>query len=105
MPRQQDRTGGQAEARTPPAPLPRQSPRQRAEATRRCAVPRRSRPPPDRQTAHAPVDTADEAPAADSRELRTAFSAPPSASSNGLLTGAQPVVPVGTFDSRWSGLR
>jgi hypothetical protein len=37
-------------------------------------------------------------------EMRTAFSAPP-ASSNGLLPGAQPVVPAGTFDSRFSGLR
>jgi hypothetical protein len=31
-------------------------------------------------------------------ELRTAYSTPP-ASSNGLLTGAQPVVPVGSFGS------
>jgi hypothetical protein len=31
-------------------------------------------------------------------ELRTAYSTPP-ASSNGLLTGAQPVVPVGSFSS------
>lgn len=38
------------------------------------------------------------------RQVRTAFSAPP-APTNGLLTGAQPVVPVGTFDSRWPGLR
>jgi murein L,D-transpeptidase YafK len=38
-------------------------------------------------------------------EMRTAYSAAPPASSNGLLTGAQPVVPVGTFDSRFSGLR
>jgi murein L,D-transpeptidase YafK len=36
------------------------------------------------------------------REIRTAYSAPP-ASSGGLLTGAQPVVPAGTFDSRFSG--
>jgi len=37
-------------------------------------------------------------------EIRTAFSAPP-ASNNGMLAGAQPVVPVGSFNSRWSGLR
>jgi hypothetical protein len=37
------------------------------------------------------------------RDMRTAFSAPPP--SNGLLTGAQPVVPAGTFDNRFSGLR
>ncbi|MGI8526436.1 MAG: L,D-transpeptidase family protein [Pseudolabrys sp.] len=35
-------------------------------------------------------------------ELRSAYSAPPS---GGLLAGAQPVVPTGTFEGRWSGLR
>jgi hypothetical protein len=35
-------------------------------------------------------------------ELRTAYSAPP-ASNGGLLTGATPVVPTGSFESRWSG--
>jgi murein L,D-transpeptidase YafK len=39
------------------------------------------------------------------REIRTAYSAAPPASSNGLLAGAQPVVPVGSFDSRFSGGR
>ena len=38
-------------------------------------------------------------------QLRTAYSAPQQNSNNGMLTGAQPVVPAGTFDSRWSGLR
>jgi hypothetical protein len=37
-------------------------------------------------------------------ELRTAYSAA-RPSTNGLLAGAQPVVPVGSFDSRWSGFR
>ena len=41
----------------------------------------------------------DETPPAPVREMRTAFAAPP-ASSNGLLTGAAPVVPVGSFSSR-----
>ncbi len=45
-----------------------------------------------------------EPPRTPEREMRTAFSAPP-ANGNGLLAGAQPVVPVGSFDSRWSGLR
>ncbi|MBI2714379.1 MAG: L,D-transpeptidase family protein [Rhizobiales bacterium] len=45
-----------------------------------------------------------DAPRAPERELRTAFSAPP-AGSSGLLTGAQPVVPAGSFDSRFSGFR
>ena len=37
-------------------------------------------------------------------EIRTAFSNPP-ASENSLLSGAQPVMPAGSFDSRWSALR
>jgi murein L,D-transpeptidase YafK len=37
-------------------------------------------------------------------ELRTAFSSPPP-TTNGMLPGAQPVVPAGTFDSRFTGLR
>jgi len=37
-------------------------------------------------------------------EIRTAYTTPP-ASNNGLLTGAQPVVPTGSFETRWSGTR
>jgi len=37
-------------------------------------------------------------------QLRTAYSAPQS-SSNGTLAGAQPVVPAGTFESRFGGFR
>ncbi len=40
-----------------------------------------------------------EPPRAPEREIRTAFSIPP-ASNNGLLAGAAPVVPVGSFSSR-----
>jgi len=47
---------------------------------------------PAQQTAKA------EAPRVPDSEIRTAYSASP-ASSNGLLSGAQPVVPVGTFGS------
>lgn len=36
-------------------------------------------------------------------QMRTAFAPPPP--SNGLLTGAQPVLPAGSFNARWSGLR
>ena len=36
--------------------------------------------------------------------MRTAYSAPP-ASNSGVLTGAQPVVPAGSFESRWAALR
>jgi murein L,D-transpeptidase YafK len=49
-------------------------------------------------------DTTDDAPAPDNREMRTAFSAPRT-SNNGLLAGAQPVMPIGSFNARWSGLR
>jgi murein L,D-transpeptidase YafK len=50
------------------------------------------------------ADKAETPPTSD-RELRTAFSAAPPASGNGLLTGAQPVVPVGSFDARFTGAR
>jgi len=55
----------------------------------------------------APMPTVKEAkkkPAPPAAEIRTAFSAPPPPSNN-LLAGAQPVVPAGTFDQRWSALR
>ena len=38
-------------------------------------------------------------------EIRTAYSATPQANNSGLLSGAQPVVPAGSFDSRWTALR
>jgi murein L,D-transpeptidase YafK len=38
-------------------------------------------------------------------EIRTAYSAAPQANNSGLLSGAQPVVPAGSFDSRWTALR
>jgi hypothetical protein len=40
-------------------------------------------------------------------ELRTAYSAysAPQASANGLVSGAQPVVPAGSFESRWAAFR
>ena len=45
-------------------------------------------------------------PAPAAPELRTAYSTtPPPASNGGLLAGAQPVVPAGSFESRWTALR
>jgi murein L,D-transpeptidase YafK len=44
------------------------------------------------------------APAEPAPQLRTAFSAPP-AGGTSILNGAQPVVPVGSFAQRWSGVR
>ena len=46
-----------------------------------------------------------ETPRPPEREMRTAFSAAPPASNSGLLAGAQPVVPTGSFDNRFSGIR
>jgi hypothetical protein len=37
-------------------------------------------------------------------QMRTAYTAP-APSGNSTLSGAQPVVPAGSFDSRWSGFR
>jgi murein L,D-transpeptidase YafK len=54
-------------------------------------------PPPAQQTAK--TDPSRTEPARPAQpEIRTAYSTPP-ASNNGLLSGAQPVVPVGTFNS------
>jgi hypothetical protein len=38
-------------------------------------------------------------------DMRTVYSSPPPADKNGLLQGAQPVVPAGSFESRWTALR
>ena len=37
--------------------------------------------------------------------IRTAYSATPQAEQGGPLSGAQPVVPAGSFESRWTALR
>jgi murein L,D-transpeptidase YafK len=44
----------------------------------------------------------DNTPSAPAQEMRTAYSAPAPAP-NGMLSGAQPVMPVGTFAGRWAG--
>jgi murein L,D-transpeptidase YafK len=86
-----------------------------APAFRTASVPATQPKPNDDATPSAPKAVAEaqprakqadknEPPRVPEREMRTAYSAPP-ASGNGLLTGAQPVVPVGSFDSRWSGVR
>jgi murein L,D-transpeptidase YafK len=60
-----------------------------------------------RQTAAAPADKNDQSGNQGQKEqepqMRTAFAPPPP--SGGLLAGAQPVVPAGSFNARWSGLR
>ncbi len=46
-----------------------------------------------------------DAPRPESHALRTAYSSTQQTTGNALLSGAQPVVPIGSFDSRWSGTR
>jgi len=54
----------------------------------------------------APKGKAEPAEGAPPREARAAPSAPPKVTAeNSLLTGAQPTVPVGSFDSRWSAIQ
>jgi murein L,D-transpeptidase YafK len=50
-----------------------------------------------------PAPTSQAAPRKEETEVRTAYSTPQP--TNGLLTGAQPVVPAGSFESRWSAFR
>jgi murein L,D-transpeptidase YafK len=60
---------------------------------------------PTADAASAPKPTPVQQPAkVEAPEIRTAYTTPP-ASSNGLLAGAQPVVPTGSFETRWSGMR
>jgi hypothetical protein len=64
-------------------------------------------PKPTPEAAPAPKPAAVQQPAkveTPRPELRTAYTTPP-ASTNGLLAGAQPVVPTGSFETRWSGMR
>jgi hypothetical protein len=63
-----------------------------------------SAPEPVKPRTAKPSVADDAAPGSPAPQMRTAFSAPP-VSGGALLTGAQPVVPVGSFDSRWSGVR
>ncbi len=106
-------TGSPAEAK-PAAPEQPQAVASRSSNTRFAAKPKHGAV---MQTASVPHVTAPAKPMAVAKrapapkpqrpeppEVRTAYSAPP-ASNNGLLTGAQPVVPAGSFDSRWTALR
>jgi hypothetical protein len=75
-------------------------------------VPHEPAPPkPDAVANNAPAPAPPVQPARDDQktpaltpDLRTAYSAPP-ASNSGLLTGAQPVVPASSFESRWAAVR
>ena len=88
---------GTASAPAAPQAKPRQTSAPRAIAAN---VPEPAPKPRVRQVAKA--DKPNASPPAG--EIRTAYSAPQT-NGNGLLAGAQPVVPVGSFDSRWAGIR
>ncbi len=57
---------------------------------------------PEAQVANAKPQAPAQAAPAREPEMRTAFQSPPKA---GMLSGAQPVVPAGSFESRWSAFR
>jgi hypothetical protein len=57
---------------------------------------------PEPQVAAAKPETKPETPAAPEPEMRTAFQTP---SKPATMSGAQPVVPAGSFESRWSAFR
>jgi murein L,D-transpeptidase YafK len=85
--------------RTASAPLPARAPQPKVAAAPKAPALRPS-VNAEPQVADAKAQPA----AAPQPQLRTAFSAPPRAKP-GLLTGAQPVVPAGSFESRWSAFR
>ena len=87
--------------RTAAAPVTHPKPQEAASAKPKAVANNAAEPAPKSRAQPAERQ---ETPRADEREMRTAFSSPP-ANNNGMLAGAQPVVPVGSFDSRWSGLR
>ena len=74
------------------------------------SVPQAPHAKPHETAAAKPMAVAKSAPAPKPQrpeppEIRTAYSATPQANNSGLLSGAQPVVPAGSFDSRWTALR
>ena len=91
--RQQDRSGGKAETFSPGA--------DRRRAASQGAGSRATEGGGSASPSSKPARPPSSPPAP---ELRTAYSSPP-ASSNGLLQGAQPAVPSGSFESRWTALR
>jgi murein L,D-transpeptidase YafK len=84
-------------AATPPKPAPTPAPKP-AVATTAPAKPQPQPKPQDDAQASEP------APAVRSANNAGATNAGSGSSGSGLMAGAQPVVPAGSFDSRWSGL-
>jgi murein L,D-transpeptidase YafK len=85
-------------------PMPARTAAARPERKRTAVA--RNVPEPERKPAanqaHTPPPA--QSPSEPAPQLRTAYSAP-AANGNGLLIGAQPVMPAGSFEARWSGLR
>ncbi len=73
----------------------------RTAVMRTASVPAAPQAKPHEAAPAKPKEAAESAPAP---EMRTAYSATQSGN-GGLLSGAQPVVPVGSFESRWTALR
>jgi hypothetical protein len=84
---------------TPAKPKPAAQPSQVVQAQPKAATPEA---PMQRTASAARPDVASDAARNEAPQLRTAFSAPPVASGS-VLPGATPVVPTGSFESRWSG--
>lgn len=94
-----------AVANATPAPKVHNKTPEAVPAPPRLAAASAPQPVKQRTASAAKSGVADEpSPSSPAPQMRTAFSAPP-VNGGGLLAGAQPVVPVGSFDSRWSGVR
>jgi hypothetical protein len=87
---------------TASAPLPKQAPQTKVATASKAPGLRPSVKDEPRVAEAKPAQGAQ--PSSREPEMRTAFTSPPQPKS-GLLSGAQPVVPAGTFESRWSAFR
>jgi murein L,D-transpeptidase YafK len=85
-------------------PLPERAPPEPAQPVLRGTNTELAAKPKAPAEPRASVAVAKAASPAEEPDIRTAYSAPP-ASNSGMLAGAQPVVPAGSFAGRWYGLR
>lgn len=92
-----------ARTKTPPSRSVAAAPAAHKPATSHVAA-AKPQPPALKPRITEDTPTANAAASAAVSNNRTAFTAQPQTSAS-LLSGAQPVVPTGTFESRWSGLR
>jgi murein L,D-transpeptidase YafK len=104
--------GAEPQAAPQPAPKPAAAPRPAQTAAARPSAPQPKPVPPQEaapreQAAQAPAYPSAVRPQATPPSQEAAAQQPPArpANSASLMSGAQPVVPSSSFDSRWSGLR